>query len=759
MSSPFPVPPFPCDLRIADDVIGPSLDAHFPCGTPQDGDCGTDRESEHREEHNVQRLGRFAPRVGNYPGVTVEKKIGRVVWNGVHVDLIDLPGTYSLSPRSADELVAVDVLLGRQAGVPTIDVVVCIVDASNLERHLYLLSQVLDTEVPAVLVLNMWDSAVRHGIAIDVALLRERLGIPVVVTEAHHLRGIEDLREAILAAAGRHFSRPTDVFPPSFGAEIECLRDYLASLGQGDEPVYRLERMLLDAGGAIEQQVLSNTSPAVAKYLTEARTRLKDEGYAVPFVEVQSRYRWARSVLKDVVQKPASRPCTWTDRIDRVVTHHVAGLLVFAVLMFLAFQGIYQWAVPLMDLCEAAQSWVSAWVAAHVSPGPLRSLLISGVVAGVGGVLVFLPQIMMLFFFIALLEHCGYMPRVAYMMDRVMSSVGLSGKSFLPLMSSFACAVPGVMATRVVDSPRDRLVTILVAPLMSCSARLPVYLLLIAAFIPARSLLGGWMSLQGLVLFAMMSLGALVAIPIAWLLQRFVLKGDTSAFMLELPEYNLPSLRLLFYRVWEAGQAFVANAGTLIFATTILLWAAGYLPGDHGRLHELEAAIERQSEEADRDEAQLAALRAKRDAESSRLMRESYLGRAGRGIEPLVRPLGWDGNIGVAVLASFPAREVVIATLGTIYSLGGEVDEESSGLIDAIRASRWPDGRPVFNIPVALSIMVFFALCAQCASTLVVIRRETNSWRWPAFSFAYMTALAYIGALITYQAGRVLLGT
>jgi ferrous iron transport protein B len=294
--------------------------------------------------------------------------------------------------------------------------------------------------------------------------------------------------------------------------------------------------------------------------------------------------------------------------------------------------------------------------------------------------------------------------------------------------------------------------------LMSCSARLPVYLLLIAAFIPAGRVLGGWLSLQGIVLFAMMSLGAVVAIPVAWLLQRYVFHGDASAFVLELPQYHIPSPRLVAWRVYEAGKAFVMRAGTLIFATTVLLWAVGYFPGDHRRLHELETLMEQGAGDPDVSPEQMAELETELNAQRSALMQHSYLGRAGRMIEPLVRPLGWDGNIGIGVLASFPAREVVIATLGTIYSLGSDVDEESQGLQAAMRASHWPDGRPVFNIPVALSIMVFFALCAQCASTLVVIRRETNSWRWPAFSFVYMTMLAYMGALITYQVGMRLTG-
>jgi ferrous iron transport protein B len=377
------------------------------------------------------------------------------------------------------------------------------------------------------------------------------------------------------------------------------------------------------------------------------------------------------------------------------------------------------------------------------------------------------------------------MARAADIMDRLMAVFGLSGKSFLPLMSSFACAVPGIMATRVIDSHRDRMVTILIAPLMSCSARLPVYLLLIGAFVPGTTWLGGRVGLQGLVLFAMSSLGLVVAIPVAWLLKGTFFKGENATFVMELPDYKVPAPRLVLHRVYDRSRAFVQRAGTLIFATTILVWAAGYFPGDHTELDRLQAQIEavqgrlalhngsgpedrsqrsevRSQQSAERDDPSLGheppgdleALIAARNVESAALIRHSLLGRMGRAIEPVVAPLGWDWKIGVGVIASFPAREVIIATLGTIYSLGGDVDEESEGLVGAMQAATWPDGRPVYNLPVALSIMVFFALCAQCASTLMIIRRETNHWKWPVFCFVYMTGLAYVGALLTYQIGR-----
>ena len=335
-----------------------------------------------------------------------------------------------------------------------------------------------------------------------------------------------------------------------------------------------------------------------------------------------------------------------------------------------------------------------------------------------------------------------------------MGLLGLSGRSFLPLMSSFACAVPGVMATRVIDDRRDRFVTILIAPLMSCSARLPVYVLMIGAFIPDVNLLGGWLPLRAVVLFAMSILGLVVAVPVALILRKTLLRGEPSPFLLELPDYRMPSPRIVLMRVWESGLSFVVRAGTLIFATSVLVWAAGSFPGSHARQYELTAKLESlQAEDADANAAEIEELSGELNQQNSQLLQGSILGRAGRAIEPAVKPLGWDWRIGIGVIASFPAREVVIATMGTIYSLGGDVDEENDGLRDTLRAATWPDGTPVFSVPVAMSIMVFFALCAQCVSTLMVIRRETNSWRWPVFSFVYMTVLAYIGAFLTYQIG------
>jgi ferrous iron transport protein B len=445
-------------------------------------------------------------------------------------------------------------------------------------------------------------------------------------------------------------------------------------------------------------------------------------------------------MLAGAMTVPSERVTTASDRIDRYLTHWFTGLLVFCGLMFGVFQAIYFGAEPLMGVIETVQGWIGERIAQAFPPGPVQSLAVDGVVAGVGGVLVFLPQIVLLFLFIAILEDCGYMARAAFLMDKLMVKVGLSGKSFVPLMSSFACAVPGIMATRVIENRRDRMTTILVAPLMSCSARLPVYVLMTTAFLPDIRLMG-WLPLQGTVLFGMTFFGAIVAIPVAWILKKTLFRGETPPFVMELPTYKWPSPRIVLHRVYDRAKAFVVRAGTLIFATSVLVWGLSFFPGDHTREEQLAATA---VTEADGE-----ALH----AESERLLETSYLGRMGKLIEPAIRPLGWDWRIGVGVIASFPAREVIISTLGTIYSLGGDVDEENASLQTALKSATWPDGRPVYTIPVALSIMVFFALCAQCASTLMVIHRETNHWGWAAFTFAYMTSLAYLAAWGTYQVG------
>jgi ferrous iron transport protein B len=701
-------------------------------------------------------------RVGNFPGVTVEKKIGRIQWGERPVDLIDLPGTYSLAPRSLDEMVSVNVLLGKQSEVGIPDAVICIVDASNLERNLYLASQILDIGLPTVLVLNMWDVAESRGQKIDVAGLEARLGLPVVKCSAHRKSGLTDIRTAVERALAMGPRPRPPLFPAVFATESQHLSEKLTSWGHPNTPSYLIERLILDVGGWLESHFGGIHAHELFQHLQQTRERLAAQGCKVPMIEARTRYAWAREMLKNLVEQPAARPTTLSDRIDKWLTHRYIGLTVFALVMLIVFQAISTGAAPLQDLCQTGQDWLGGLVASGMAPGPLRSLIVDGVIGGVGGVLVFLPQIVLLFLFIALLEDCGYMARAAFLMDKLMTKVGLSGKSFVPLMSSFACAVPGIMATRVIENRRDRMVTILVAPLMSCSARLPVYILMVAAFVPDKSWLGGWLTLHAVSILFMTFFGAMVAVPVAWILKKTLFKGETPPFVMELPSYKWPSPWIVFSRVYDRAMSFVTRAGTLILLMSILIWAASYFPGNHQPADQLQAKMEVLEGEMtgpdDPRQADLETLAEQQNGMNSELLERSYLGRFGHAVEPLVKPLGWDWKIGVGVIASFPAREVIISTLGTIYSLGSDVNEESPQLRDELKRSTWPDGSPVFTLPVAVSIMVFFALCAQCVSTLLVIRRETNSWGWAAFTFVYMTGLAYIGALICYQVGTWLMG-
>lgn len=697
-------------------------------------------------------------RVGNYPGVTVEKKTGSLRHADQHFELIDLPGTYSLAPRSPDEMVTVDVLLGRHDHGPPPDAVLCIVDASNLERNLYLVSQVLSLGLPTVVALNMVDIAREREIEIDVAALTKRLGVPVVAVQANRRVGLEPLIKSLAEIAAQRNIQRENPFPPEFQRHANEFATWINSNSAQKVPGFLVERLLLDGDGYLEGELLNGTATEGAQRLRAARESLAAAGMPVPAIEAMARYDWVARVLDGVARRPMDHRLTATDRIDGVLTHKVWGTLIFVATMAVLFSSIFVLAVPVMDLIDGWKDALGTWVSGLMPDGALQSLVVDGIIGGVGAVVIFLPQILILFFFIAVLEDCGYMARAAFLMDRLMAGVGLSGKSFIPLLSSYACAVPGIMATRVIENRRDRLATILIAPLMSCSARLPVYVILIGAFVPAQYYLGGLVGLQGLVLFGMYCVGTITAIGVAWLLKKSLLRGETPPFVMELPTYKVPSTRTVAHRMWERGWAFIARAGTVIFAVTIVVWALSYYPRAEEKVT---TEIAAQRAQVQNDASALAEFDRPENIDhltASLHQRYSFLGRAGQWIEPAVRPLGWDWRIGCAAIASFPAREVVMGVLGVIYQLGGDVDihaeEDQRNLESQLKAAKWDDsGRPVYNLPVALSIMVFFALCAQCAATLAVIRRETNSWRWPIFTFSYMTALAYVGALVTYQVG------
>ncbi len=686
----------------------------------------------------------LSQRVGNFPGVTVERKVGQAALPGVGaIDLLDLPGTYSLSARSPDEVIAVEALMGLLEGERTIRAVLVVLDASNLRRNLYVVSQLLEIDLPLVVALNMSDVAKARGIVIDEAALSERLGAAVISIQANKRLGLDELKDALAQTLERRqVPSYSGALPQSWWEEAEQLARKYEGVSTG-----LVLRALIDNQSIFASHVAERFGDDFAADIRALHARANTED-ALASREIESRYRWVDEVLDGVLRDPEPLRVTRSDRLDRFLTHPLWGSLTFAVLMAFVFQSIFSWAAPLMDGIDALFGVLGGWATGSLPEGALQSMVVDGVIAGVGGVVIFLPQICILFLFIAVLEDCGYLARAALLMDRLLTPCGLSGKSFIPLLSSFACAIPGVMATRTIDDSKDRIATMLVAPLMSCSARLPVYAIFIGAFIPAQTIWGG-IGLQGLTLFALYCVGIFVAIPVAWILKKTLLKGQPAPFVLEMPSYKIPDVGTVGMRIYQSGRHFIERAGTLILAATIVMWALAYFPRSETITAHYEAERERL---AGASEEVLDDLRAK---EVGEMLQQSFLGRMGHAIEPVVEPLGWDWRIGMAALASFPAREVIVAVLGTIYSLG-EVDEESASLRDALQSATWSDGRKVFNIPVALSIMVFFALCAQCVSTLAVIQRETGTWRWPVLTFVYMTVLAYIGAFVTYRLGMAL---
>ncbi len=716
-------------------------------------------------------LSGFRALTGNYPGVTVEKKIGRTKCGERTVDIVDLPGTYSLSPRTLDEMVAVNVLLGRQVEVGTPHVVVCIVDASNIERNLYLVSQVMDLGLPMVIVLNMADVAASRGIEIDERALAERLGLPVVKTEAHRRRGIDEVRNGIVSAAaatpakgrGRTCSRP--FFPPN----APCSTSRLRQLGHSETPYYLLERLLLDVGGYLESHLLTKTQTgALTEYLAEARRRLAEQGCRVPAVEARRDTNGFGKIVEGIVRKPASRRITLSDKLDSLLTHRVFGLAFFVILMFVIFQAIFTGAQPLMDLCKAGQSWIGEFVAGLVAPGPLQSLLVDGVIAGVGSVLVFLPQIAILFLLHRRPRRLR-LPGAGRIHRRPPDDAGGPVRKIV--------RPPHVLVrlrrpwnhghARHRESPRPPghdpggpAHELLGPPAGLFSLDDGLY--------PGHGVCGGWVQLQSVVLLAMTFVGASAGRrPRRVAVQENALQRRNSAVRHGTTQLQMAFIPVLVAnRVYEKPpKAFVVRGPrTLILATNVLVWAAGYFPGDHRHVDELQAVkIEKMQEDAGGNFA--AARRGSNHSSTNRIFcaascrRTAFSADWGRRLEPSgQQPLSArDWRIGVGVIASFPAREVIVGTLGTIYSLGGSVEAENEGLQAAIQSATWPDGRKVYNIPVAFSIMIFFApVRQQCVSTLMVIQRETNSWKWAAFTFFYMTTLAYAGAFVAYRVGLML---
>lgn len=620
-------------------------------------------------------------KVANYPGVTVELRSG--TWKDDHasITLIDLPGLYSLETTSIDESIARDALSGSVPGVTIPDVVIAVVDSTNLERNLYLVTQLFELNIPVVVALTMMDVFEKQGHGLDVAGLSVLLGAPVVAVNASEGTGAAELAAAVRTVTG-----------------------------QPQRHSFHLN----------EEDVSENS-------------------------RIFARYNFITEVVQEAVRHNDASAHRRSENVDRILTHRFFGIVILLLVLLIVFQAIFTWASLPMDLLEQAFAWLGASARGALPAGILADLVVDGVIAGVGGVLVFLPQILLLFLFISILEDTGYMARAAFLLDKLMSRVGLHGKAFLPLMSSFACAIPGIMATRTIENSRDRFATIMIAPLMSCSARLPVYTLMIGAFFAGQTVFG-FLSLGAVLMLAMYLLGISVAIAVAFVLKRTILKAEPAPFLLELPPYRMPNARTIFQNMLTRAWLFVKRAGTVILAISIVLWALMYFPrhasspGSH-----LSSPMAQSSERKILEE----------NPESQQLQ-NSYAGMLGHAIEPIIQPLGFDWKIGVALIASFAAREVLVSTLSIIYNAGKDENEESDTLIGAVREAKRPDGTAAWTPLTALSLMVFFVLAMQCMSTVAIVRRETNTWRWPLFMIGYMTALAYFGALITYQGGKFL---
>jgi ferrous iron transport protein B len=658
-------------------------------------------------------------KVGNYPGVTVEKKTGRFFGShGEPMELLDLPGSYSLQVRSPDEAVSRDVLLGRLPGTPRPDVIICVVDASNLERNLYLVAQMLELQIPVVVALNMVDVAEKNGIVIDLMALREKLGVPVIPMVATKGTGFIELRQAVSRTPLPHPPICAQM-PIVLEREVMALAKQLPVAPE----VARGEALLLLTLHDAALDEVAHHERAIIDATKTAQQRLRVAGIDPISAPVDARYDWIGQVCAAAHHQSGDHHAlSVSDRLDGWLTHRVWGWVAFLGMMTLMFFCIFTVAQYPMDLIKDGTDALSQWVASLLPESDLRGLLTDGIIAGVGGVVVFLPQILILYFFLGILEDTGYMARAAFIMDRLMSRVGLHGKSFIPMLSSFACAIPGIMATRTIESRKDRFVTILVAPLMSCSARLPVYTLMIAVLLPIAS---SWVKAG--IMLSMYLIGIIAAFAMAWLFKKKLFKGETPMLLLEMPPYRMPSLKTVALRMWERAGLFLRRAGTVILALSILLWALATFPKP-----------------------------ADPQATPAEALAHSAAGRMGHAIEPAIAPLGYDWKIGIGLIGSFAAREVFVSTMSIVYNVETKDKENTEPLRDTMIAEKHADGSQVFTPLVCIGLMVFYVLAMQCISTVAIVRRETNSWRWPLFQIAYMTALAWLGAFVVFQGGKLL---
>jgi ferrous iron transport protein B len=672
-------------------------------------------------------------KIGNFPGVTVEKKSGFCLLpENTAAEIIDLPGTYSIYPRSLDEEIVAEVLLDHHSA-STPDKVVVTVDATNVKRGFLLLSQIIDMGLPTILALNMMDLAAKAGINYDLNALSKKLGIPVVPINARNGIGLDALKKEMSKpqAASEH---PINPVLKELQNPIKELRGKLGIDNDYEAYQFLEQPKTLKFLGKEKQKVVDNI-------------RDKYEYFPGKFqgAETIQRYSYIQNLLNEVTLKASDH--SWkknSARLDSILIHKVWGYVIFFSILFLIFQSIFAWAQVPMDFIDTAFAKLSSYLISVLPSGPLSSLLAEGIVPGIGGILIFIPQIAILFAFISILEESGYMARVVFMMDKVMRKFGLNGKSVVPLMSGVACAIPAIMAARTIDNWKERTITILVTPLMSCSARLPVFTILIALIVPDQKALG-FFNLQGLALMGLYLLGFVAAMGSAAVIKLLIRVKERSYLIMELPTYRIPKWSNVGYTIVEKTKAFVFEAGKIILAISIILWVlASYGPGD--AFDKAEAKVLEESKNLRLTEEGLA----NRIAASK--LEHSYAGIIGKGIEPIIRPLGYDWKIGIALITSFAAREVFVGTIATIYSIGSVSDSDTATIQERLRTEINPEtGGPRFTPAVGFSLLVFYTFAMQCMSTLAIVYRETKGWKWPLIQLTYMTALAYLSALLVYQ--------
>jgi ferrous iron transport protein B len=720
-------------------------------------------------------------KVGNYAGVTVERKEGRLLGAPAELNarVLDLPGTYSLSPQSLDEQISRDVLLNRLPELPAPSLIVVVVDASNLQRNLYYATQVIELGHPTLIALNMVDVAEANGHQIDSAKLAELLSVGVLPVVASTGQGIPELRQRIVNVLRECVTSPKprpalfSDLPAVFKKEADDLAKLLAEKFHERRTQAMAEALLILSNEKALASSLHHYPADIQQAVAAARQRLDTAGVDWRGAPIEARYVSVSAIQRAVTTESAAPGETFSDKLDRVLTHKVWGSLIFVAVMAVMFQSIFTFARIPMDALQAGVDWLAGSVSRILGPGELNSLLADGIIAGVGAVIVFLPQILLLFLFIGFLEDTGYMARAAFLMDRLMSKVGLHGKSFIPMLSSFACAIPGIMATRTIESPKDRLVTILVAPLMSCSARLPVYTLLIAACIPNTTVFG-FLKLTGLTMLSMYLLGIIVALLMAWLFKKTLLKGETPMLIMELPPYKRPLFRVVVRHMWDRSRLFLRRAGTVILGINILLWFLATYPHNKQITQDFaarRAAITQPAQQIstasvpspqpstlNTPPSTLDTLAALDNEEAGAKLRQSFAGRLGRAIEPVIAPLGFDWKMGIGIISSFAAREVFVSTMSTVYNVGKAEKNESSmnSLAKTLQAQKRSNGSPVYTPLIAVTLMVFYVFALQCVSTVAIVRRETNSWKWPFFQWIYMGVLAWTFAFLTFHIGRML---